>query len=72
MYQFSKLSNGIRIVSEQIPYLKSVCVGVWVKNAVELENELGYAHFIEHMLFKGTENKNAAEIALSIDEIAGR
>ncbi len=72
MYQFSKLSNGIRIVSEQIPYLKSVCVGVWVKNAVELENELGYAHFIEHMLFKGTENKNAAEIALSIDEIGGQ
>ena len=54
-YQKSKLSNGIRVVSEKIPYVKSVSVGIWVGAGSRLETEehSGISHFIEHLFLKG-------------------
>lgn len=74
MYLKQQMKNGIRIVTEEIPYVNSVSVGIWVK--VGSRNETidvnGVSHFIEHMLFKGTQKRNAKEIANSIDKIGGQ
>jgi len=68
------LHNGVRIVCEQIPYVKSISLGIWVKTGSRNETmkNNGISHFIEHMLFKGTEKRSAAEIAESIDNIGGQ
>jgi predicted Zn-dependent peptidase len=68
------MKNGIRIVTEEIPYVNSVSVGIWVRvgSRNEESNINGVSHFIEHMLFKGTEKRNAKEIANSIDKIGGQ
>ncbi len=74
MFKKYTLKNGIRIVCEQIPYVRSVSFGIWVKTGSrneDLKNN-GVSHFIEHMLFKGTEQRTAAEIAESIDNIGGQ
>ncbi|MGK7378392.1 M16 family metallopeptidase [Planococcus sp. 1R117A] len=65
--------NGLRIVSESIPHFRSVAVGVFVKagSRDELPDENGMTHFIEHMLFKGTENRSAKQIAREFDRIGG-
>lgn len=69
-----KLSNGVRVVCENIPYVRSVSIGIWVRTGSQNENPRnnGVSHFIEHMLFKGTEKRSAAEIAESIDNIGGQ
>lgn len=74
MYQKHQMKNGIRIVTEEIPYVNSVSVGIWVKigSRNETESINGVSHFIEHMLFKGTEKRSAKEIANSIDKIGGQ
>jgi predicted Zn-dependent peptidase len=74
MYNKFKLGNGIRVVSERMPHVRSVSLGIWVRAGVRTENSQnnGISHFIEHMLFKGTENRSAAEIAGSIDNIGGQ
>ena len=74
MYKKFTLKNGVRIVCEQIPYVKSIALGIWVKTGSRHESmqNNGISHFIEHMLFKGTEKRNAAEIAESIDNIGGQ
>ncbi len=74
MYIFKTLSNGIRVVAEEIPYLKSVSIGVWVGNGSrnEKKEENGISHFIEHMLFKGTKKRSAAQIADEIDAVGGQ
>lgn len=73
MYNKIVLDNSVRIISEKIPYLRSVTIGIWVKNGsrFESEEEGGISHFIEHMLFKGTENRSANEIAKQMDLIGG-
>lgn len=73
MYQYKTLSNGIRVVAEKIEYLKSISIGVWIGNGSRYENksENGISHFIEHMLFKGTYNRSAAQIANEIDSVGG-
>lgn len=65
--------NGLRIVSEHIPHFHSVAVGVFVNNGSrdELPEENGITHFIEHMLFKGTDLRTAKEIAREFDRIGG-
>lgn len=65
--------NGLRIVSEHIPHFRSVAVGVFVKagSRDELPEENGITHFIEHMLFKGTETRTAKQIAREFDRIGG-
>lgn len=68
------LKNGVRIVCEQIPYVRSVSIGIWVKTGSRNETlkNNGISHFIEHMLFKGTERRSAAGIAEGIDNIGGQ
>ena len=67
------LGNGVRIVTEKVPAVHSVTIGVWVKTGSRHEtgNESGLAHFIEHMLFKGTKKRDACEIARVIDSVGG-
>ena len=74
MYEFRTLQNGIRVVAEKIDYLKSISIGVWVGNGSRHESskENGISHFIEHMLFKGTNRREAVEIARAIDDVGGQ
>lgn len=74
MFQKELLTNGIRVVTEEIPYVNSVSIGIWVKVGSRYENvdNNGISHFIEHMLFKGTKSRSAKEIANSIDKIGGQ
>ncbi len=69
----SILSNGIRIVTEKIPHVRSVSFGVWLEvgSRNETEHNRGVAHFIEHMLFKGTTNRTAFQIAECIENVGG-
>lgn len=66
-------SNGTRIITEKVPTVRSLTIGIWVltgsRNETALNN--GISHFIEHMLFKGTENRNAKQIAEAFDSIGG-
>lgn len=68
------LPNGLVLVLEKIPFVRSVSFGIWVKNGSrnERENTCGISHFIEHMLFKGTESRTAAQIADEIDAVGGQ
>ncbi|WP_289136416.1 pitrilysin family protein [uncultured Brevibacillus sp.] len=65
--------NGLRIVTERIPSVRSVALGIWVGTGSKYENEInnGISHFLEHMFFKGTKTRSAKEIAESFDEIGG-
>jgi predicted Zn-dependent peptidase len=66
-------NNGLRIISEDIPHVRSVAVGIWVQagSRYELPKENGLTHFIEHMLFKGTTTRSAKQIAEEFDRIGG-
>ncbi|MGG0790277.1 pitrilysin family protein [Peribacillus simplex] len=66
--------NGVRIVLENIPTVRSAAIGVWIKTGSRNETpELnGVSHFLEHMFFKGTTTRNAREIAESFDSIGGQ
>ena len=68
------LGNGIRLLTESMPHVRSVSVGVWLTRGSRHEPEAqgGMAHFIEHMLFKGTETRSAEDIAQEIDSIGGQ
>ncbi len=68
-----KLKNGLRIVGEKMEHVRSVSVGVWVGVGSRAERpfENGISHFMEHMLFKGTEKRTAAQIACEMDAIGG-
>jgi predicted Zn-dependent peptidase len=72
-YQKTVLDNGIKVITEEIPYLKSVSIGVWVNTGSrdEQPHENGISHFIEHLLFKGTERRTAFDIAKEIDSVGG-
>ena len=74
MYKYKTLSNGLTIVGEEIPYVKSVSLGIWINSGsrIESSNDSGVSHFIEHMLFKGTKNRTAKEIARDIDNLGGQ
>lgn len=71
MINYWTLSNQAKLVVEEIPYLKSAAIGVYIKigSRHEKENIAGASHFIEHMLFKGTEKRNARDIAESFELI---
>ncbi|HEY7532752.1 MAG TPA: pitrilysin family protein [Nitrospiraceae bacterium] len=73
MYRKLLLDNGIRLVTERIPTLKSVTVGIWVNTGSrdELPPQAGISHFIEHMFFKGTKSRSAAQISREIDALGG-
>lgn len=67
------LENGLTILTESIEHVHSIALGVWLKKGSQDEspNDAGIYHFIEHMLFKGTDNRDAYEIAKTIDSIGG-
>jgi len=74
MYKKSVLPNGIRVVSESIPYVKSVTMGIWVGTGARFEEEdnHGVSHFIEHLMFKGTTRRSAKDIAEMVDAVGGQ
>ncbi len=74
MYKIHKLDNGLTIIGEEIPYVKSIALGIWVNagSRMEEEKESGVSHFIEHMLFKGTKNRTSKQIASEIDNLGGQ
>jgi predicted Zn-dependent peptidase len=73
LYRKTVLDNGIRIISEEIDHVRSVSIGIWVQCGSRHEDREtnGMAHFIEHMLFKGTRNRSAFDIAAAIDSVGG-
>lgn len=74
MFEKRILKNGLRLVFEKMPQVKSVSVGIWIGTGSRNESSSnnGVSHFIEHMLFKGTEKRTAKEIAESIDSLGGQ
>jgi predicted Zn-dependent peptidase len=73
MFNKTVLTNGIRIITEALPHSKVVSVGVWIDVGSRDEHDLnsGSAHFVEHMLFKGTGRRSAQEIAREFDVLGG-
>lgn len=73
MLRRSRLDNGIRIVTDEMPGVLSVSVGIWVENGSRYESQAqgGLSHFLEHMLFKGTATRSASQIAEEIDAVGG-
>lgn len=74
MYEMFTLNNGLRVVAENIPYVNSISVGVFVLNGSRNESkELnGISHFIEHMLFKGTNTRSSKDIVEVIENVGGQ
>ena len=69
----TRLDNGVRLVTERTPGVRSVAAGVWLKqgSAHESSSVLGISHLLEHLVFKGTERRSAHEIALSLESLGG-
>jgi predicted Zn-dependent peptidase len=67
------LPNGLTLVTESMPHVRSVAIGVWLKRGSrhETPSQTGISHFIEHMVFKGTKNRTAETIAAQVDSIGG-
>ena len=74
MYKKHVLENGLSIIGEEKPYVKSISLGVWINAGSRIEDEeiSGVSHFIEHMLFKGTKNRTSKQIASEIDNLGGQ
>ena len=71
--EFTTLANGVRVITEAMPHVRSVSVGIWIGTGSRRETteQNGISHFIEHMLFKGTTHRSAEDIARSVDSIGG-
>ena len=67
------LANGLVVITETMQHVRSVSVGIWVRNGSRREvlSENGLAHFMEHMVFKGTERRSAEDIAREMDSVGG-
>src|SRR5260370_31175255 len=67
------LPNGLVVITETMSHVRSVSVGLWVRNGSrrEVPEENGLAHFMEHMVFKGTEHRSAQAVAPEIDSLRG-
>ena len=72
-YDLTTLDNGLRIVGERMEGVRTVAVGVLVRTGAvnESPEENGYSHFVEHMVFKGTKDKDAAALADEMDRLGG-
>ncbi len=68
------LDTGLRLITETMPHVRSVTIGVWLTRGSRHEPDAqgGIAHFVEHMLFKGTDTRTAEDIAQAIDSIGGQ
>src|SRR5207302_3258334 len=73
MFRKEVLDNGVRVVTERIPSMRSVSIGIWVDvGSRDAEpGEEGFSHFIEHMVFKGTRRRPAEAISREIDALGG-
>ncbi len=72
-YRKTTLDNGVRVITETVPYVQSISIGIWVHSGSRFEQPEvnGICHFIEHMLFKGTDRRSAFTIAKEIDSVGG-
>ncbi len=68
------LENGLRVIGERIPHFRSASVGLWLGAGSQFEaaDEAGVSHFLEHMVFKGTERRTARQIAEEMDAVGGQ
>ena len=68
------MPNGLRVVGERIPHFRSASVGLWIGTGSQHETpaEAGLSHFLEHMVFKGTEKRSARQIAEEMDAVGGQ
>lgn len=73
VYRKTTLRNGLRVVTETLPSLRSISLGVWIDvgSRHEQPEENGMSHFVEHMLFKGTRNRSAHQIAAELESLGG-
>src|SRR5690606_10742767 len=73
LFRKTTLGNGVRVVSEAIPSVRSISVGVWIGTGSrdEADPESGISHFIEHMVFKGTEKRRTHHIAQRMEAVGG-
>jgi len=71
--ELTTLSNGLRVVTDEMPHLETVSLGLWVGTGArhETDREHGISHFLEHMAFKGTRQRTAQEIAEEIETVGG-
>jgi len=71
--ELTTLPNGVRVITESMPHVRSISVGIWIGTGSRRETaeQNGISHFIEHMLFKGTTNRSAEDIARSVDSVGG-
>jgi len=74
MYQKTVLENGLTVATERIPEFRSCSLGLWVGagSRFETEEQAGLSHFLEHMLFKGTSQRTAYDIAVTMDGVGGQ
>ena len=74
MIEIDKLANGVQVLTEKIPHVRSVAVGVWVDvgSRDEEDSQAGVTHFIEHLMFKGTGRRSAKGIAEELDAVGGQ
>jgi predicted Zn-dependent peptidase len=72
-YRKTVLPNGLRVVTEQIPHVRSISVGIWINvgSRDESHGSNGISHFLEHMVFKGTEHYSTKQIAQSLEQLGG-
>lgn len=72
-YRLSVLPNGLRVITERMPGVRSIAVGIWLDTGSrdELASEAGCAHFLEHLLFKGSERLSSRDISMAFDEMGG-
>ena len=73
MYKKTTLASGLRVLTESMPSVRSASIGIWadVGSSLERREQRGISHLVEHMLFKGTERRNAREIAETMDGVGG-
>jgi predicted Zn-dependent peptidase len=72
-YKKTVMANGVRVVSEYLPHVRSVSLGIWIDIGSRYETDLdnGITHFIEHMVFKGTQKRSTLAIAQSLEMVGG-
>ena len=70
MISTNKLTNGITVITEYIPHVSSAAMGIWIRaGAVDEDKNAGISHFIEHMMFKGTSNRNFKQISEDLEKL---
>ncbi|MFH1861887.1 MAG: insulinase family protein, partial [bacterium] len=73
LHQCTVTPQGLRIVSEEMPWVRSACLGIWVETGSTFESDehAGISHMLEHMVFKGTQQRTGLEIVQAIEGVGG-